>query len=426
MIIFSQAFETGDSVVVTASTQRDTTRDERIVAIDKEGHIHTPKSRSSLGSNDLTQITVEFHGLKRNDIQEFQFQTRPYQWVTFKNVSLRPGIKTDIEINMETSGFSTASNTMSLEASQQAIAATWTRNRSVPETAIDLTPAAFDIRLDEKRGTGYLIVSIQNNTDIPLPKHRIRFYRGDPAQGLDETGHHHSGRHEAGPIQPGKTRNERTIDFHLPDGEYDFTVVLDYDQTVPEPNENNNSAALHVKIQNGQIVEKTNLLSETKAGNPIRSVTEINHILLQWFVFCRNDQSVEASRLWHPEDSDGDIYKETRQVLAMEPGWQFGGITEALFFEEDGIPRAVALSNGFAVIDEAFGEKSAVVWDLARPAGQSWRITQSSFVKLAKWELSMRAVYLQQHPQARVWKRVEPSAPETNSDPLPAANNEAG
>jgi hypothetical protein len=419
-----------------------------------------------------------------------------------KNQVLSPGVKTDVKIDMGTSGSSPASETLSLEAAQQAIAAAWARSRSVKEfiplewgepelradgstairckfaitswdkeerviyhmmcfidptgkvecvhiepfvtlkanadneskeaesenrsleTAVDLAPGAFDIRLDEKRGTGYLVVSIQNSTDTPLPKHRLRFYRGDPEQGLDEVGQPHSGWHEAGPIDPGKTWNERTRGFVLPDGEYAFAVVLDYDQAVTETNEDNNAAALSVKIQNGRIVEKTNQ-SETENGvpNPRESVKEIDQLLAQWFEFCLNDQSVEASRLWHPEDSDGDIYKETRQVLSMESEWQFGGITEALFFEEDGMMKAVALSIGFSAADQAFGEKSAIVWDLAMPAGQSWKITQSSFVKLAKWEFSMREFYLQQHPQARVWKQSEPPTPEANSVPLSTANS---
>ena len=137
------------------------------------------------------------------------------------------------------------------------------------------------------------------------------------------------------------------------------------------------------------------------------NIALIDRLLGNWFMYCREDKSVEASRLWHPVDSDGDIYKETRQVLKAEPGWVFGGVKEVLFFEDDGEQKAIALSDGFAAADEAFGEKSVIVWDLIRPAGDPWKITQSSFVKLAKWEFAMRSFYLQQHPQTTVWKRGE-------------------
>lgn len=101
MIIFSQAFETKDSVGITVSTKRDRARAERIVAIGKDGQVRIDGDWSGLASNDLQQLTVEFHDLKLNDISEFAFQTRPYSWVTFKNVSLKPNFKTDVEITVE-------------------------------------------------------------------------------------------------------------------------------------------------------------------------------------------------------------------------------------------------------------------------------------------------------------------------------------
>ena len=120
---------------------------------------------------------------------------------------------------------------------------------------IDIAPAGFELRFDEKRLTFDLVVSIQNQNDAVIPKFKIRYYRGDPNDNLDETGHPHSGWHEAGPIEPGNTWNESTRDFYLPDGDYTFTVILDYDNTVPETNEANNQATLDVTIKEGRIVE---------------------------------------------------------------------------------------------------------------------------------------------------------------------------
>ena len=124
-------------------------------------------------------------------------------------------------------------------------------------TEVDIRPADFDIRLDDKRRTCNLVVSIQNKKNVNIPKFKLRFYRGNPENNLDEAGNVHTGWHEAGPIEPGKSWNERTRDFHLADGQYEFHAVLDYDDNVPEVDENNNQAVLKVTIKNGRIIEKS-------------------------------------------------------------------------------------------------------------------------------------------------------------------------
>lgn len=126
---------------------------------------------------------------------------------------------------------------------------------------IDISIKDFDIRLDEKRGVCNLVVSIQNEGDVTIPKFKLKFYRGNPENNLDETGKVHSGWHEAGPIEPGKSWNERTRDFHLPDGQYEFNVVLDFDDGVPEADENNNRASLKVVVDKERIVEEAMSLS---------------------------------------------------------------------------------------------------------------------------------------------------------------------
>ena len=127
-----------------------------------------------------------------------------------------------------------------------------------PEGPVDLAPAELKLHYDDNRGTYSLVVSIENTGDVTIPPHRVRYYRGDPADGLDETGHPHSGWHNAGPIEPGKTWNERTRAFNLGDGDYTFTVVLDYDKAVQETDESNNQKTIHVKVQNNHVVETTN------------------------------------------------------------------------------------------------------------------------------------------------------------------------
>jgi hypothetical protein len=133
--------------------------------------------------------------------------------------------------------------------------------KSVEQTArevsgIDISPAHFDIRLDKNRKTCYLVVSIQNGSRLTIPRFKLNFYRGDPNKNLDEAGSVHGGSHGAGPLEPGKQWNERTRDFHLTDGQYEFNVVLDFDNSISEIDEDNNRAVLHVKIEDGRIADK--------------------------------------------------------------------------------------------------------------------------------------------------------------------------
>ncbi|UCE49973.1 MAG: M48 family metalloprotease, partial [Phycisphaerales bacterium] len=124
-------------------------------------------------------------------------------------------------------------------------------------SGIDIKPTAFDIHLDENRRTCILVVSIQNKSNLTIPRFKLNFYRGDPGNNLNEAGNVHSGWHGAGPIEPGKRWNEGTRDFHLADGKYEFNVVLDFDDIISEIDENNNRAVLQVRIENGRIVDKS-------------------------------------------------------------------------------------------------------------------------------------------------------------------------
>jgi len=149
------------------------------------------------------------------------------EWVNFENVLLRPVPPLDTPVSSQS----------------------------------DIFPSNFKLQFNDYRGTYNLVVSVQNNGDVIIPNHRIRFYRGEPQQGLDETGHPHSGWHEAGPIEPGKTWNEATYGFHLQDGEYEFSVVLDYDQVIAETNETNNQKTIHVKVEDGTVAEQSSPLA---------------------------------------------------------------------------------------------------------------------------------------------------------------------
>ena len=175
-------------------------------------------------------------------------------------------------------------------------------------SGIDITPADFDIRLDEKRGVCNLVVSIQNECGLAIPKFKLNFYRGDISDNLDEAGNVRGGWHEAGPIEPGKKWGERTGDFHLPDGQYDFSVFLDYENSIAEIDENNNRALLKVKIENGRIAKalvarptspkdlKTDVQVEIKGKYSVKLPDDVKVELVG---IC--DWPKEGRRCWQPD-----------------------------------------------------------------------------------------------------------------------------
>ena len=104
-IAFGRAFESdyeliGAAVGVTAThTVEKEKVDYRIIAVDRKSNIHT-SLRTGIGNSLWTQTTVHFKDLQIDEIKEFQFQTRPYQWIEFKNVSLKPNFKTDVQVEV--------------------------------------------------------------------------------------------------------------------------------------------------------------------------------------------------------------------------------------------------------------------------------------------------------------------------------------
>jgi beta-lactamase regulating signal transducer with metallopeptidase domain len=109
-IIFSPANETDDGVVITVSDdlkwnfinpQRN--KATTLFAVYKNGAEHKGKTQTSLFVNDMQQQTFEFSDVLLKDIEEFQFRTRPYEWVALKNISLKPNFKTDVQVEDEPS-----------------------------------------------------------------------------------------------------------------------------------------------------------------------------------------------------------------------------------------------------------------------------------------------------------------------------------
>lgn len=76
---------------------------EKTVAIDLIGESHLPESSESKFIIDKNErkMSLSFGDLRLDQIKEFQFKTCPYTWVTFENISLRPGRITDVQIKIE-------------------------------------------------------------------------------------------------------------------------------------------------------------------------------------------------------------------------------------------------------------------------------------------------------------------------------------
>ncbi|HPS56175.1 MAG TPA: M56 family metallopeptidase, partial [Sedimentisphaerales bacterium] len=88
-IAFATAYESDGAVRIVVTDGLGNEVVQRIIAIDENGNIHTISS-GSVSNQNLRQTTAIFPGLNLKQIKEFQFQTRPYKWVEFKDVSLKP------------------------------------------------------------------------------------------------------------------------------------------------------------------------------------------------------------------------------------------------------------------------------------------------------------------------------------------------
>ncbi len=91
----------GDMIVYVASNFVDKA-DSHLIAVDITGEEHFPYSGKGEGIADKMTHEYKFH-LRTNEVRELFFVVRPYQWVTFKNVSLQPGVKTDVQVEVEQS-----------------------------------------------------------------------------------------------------------------------------------------------------------------------------------------------------------------------------------------------------------------------------------------------------------------------------------
>ncbi len=93
-----------DGQVVQHIVHSHTENNIRMVAVTKSGETVTACFSSVKESGDISDSTFKFDKLKLEDVSQFIFQTRPYEWITFKNVSLKPNFKTDVQVEGENIG----------------------------------------------------------------------------------------------------------------------------------------------------------------------------------------------------------------------------------------------------------------------------------------------------------------------------------
>lgn len=70
----------------------------RIVAVGVDGREHPAEPSGNARAGKLAQLTVKFPNLSLKDVRAFRLQSRPYEWIEFRNVSLQPGQKTDVQV----------------------------------------------------------------------------------------------------------------------------------------------------------------------------------------------------------------------------------------------------------------------------------------------------------------------------------------
>ncbi|UCC21692.1 MAG: hypothetical protein JSW23_07730, partial [Planctomycetota bacterium] len=122
---------------------------------------------------------------------------------------------------------------------------------------IDLAIAKDGFKIDPYPDTELytLTVSIINKGGSVSPSFCVKFYRGDPAENLNEKGKQQSGSYGAGPIKAGDVWNERSLPFALDEGVNEFCVILDTEDFVTETDETNNSTSLKVVVYEDKIKE---------------------------------------------------------------------------------------------------------------------------------------------------------------------------
>jgi beta-lactamase regulating signal transducer with metallopeptidase domain len=95
-VIYSEATEENGRIYISATHLVDWAYDCRIYGRGKDGEWYEPLKHSNSGS-EMRVCRSEFD-IPLEKVEYFHLQARPFQWVTFKSISLRRGLKTTLQI----------------------------------------------------------------------------------------------------------------------------------------------------------------------------------------------------------------------------------------------------------------------------------------------------------------------------------------
>jgi hypothetical protein len=101
-VVFSPAQEKNGGVSVTVTYDR-TDWDVCLVATVTDGRGYAASETQWGNTGKRAQLTATFAKLSLKDIKGFRLLKRPYQWIEFRNVSLQPGKKTDVQVSLPAS-----------------------------------------------------------------------------------------------------------------------------------------------------------------------------------------------------------------------------------------------------------------------------------------------------------------------------------
>ncbi|MCE5341198.1 MAG: ankyrin repeat domain-containing protein [Planctomycetaceae bacterium] len=88
-IIFSQANDSGDGVIITVTDNLSDDNANKLIAKTKDGKDVRVDLQTCLGVDGMRQQTFVIKDTKKADIKSYQFQITPFESVTFKNIFLR-------------------------------------------------------------------------------------------------------------------------------------------------------------------------------------------------------------------------------------------------------------------------------------------------------------------------------------------------
>ncbi|OHB67598.1 MAG: hypothetical protein A2Y77_13935 [Planctomycetes bacterium RBG_13_62_9] len=97
--------EQKDADVVAEVTQVITDRATRLVLFDKDGQRHVSEGEIGGEGVGLVRHIYRYENLEYSQVDRIEFQARPYDyWITFRNVSLAAGYRTQVEVSIKKPG----------------------------------------------------------------------------------------------------------------------------------------------------------------------------------------------------------------------------------------------------------------------------------------------------------------------------------